>query len=62
MNSVWYGDSNDYWQLRQLLEEGKLNSPHSAAVDLQGNTYFAEWIIGGHVKLERCVLDATALK
>ena len=30
-----------------LLEPGKFNSPHGLAVDLQGNLYVAEWLIGG---------------
>jgi len=61
MNSVWYGYSNRYWQLRQLLKEGKIISPHSAAVNSQGNVYFVAWITGLRaVKLERCGLDATA--
>ena len=39
---------------RQWIQEGKFNSPHSAAADLLGNIYVVEWITGGRVtKLER---------
>jgi DNA-binding beta-propeller fold protein YncE len=31
------------------IESGKFNSPHSLAVDPQGNLYIVEWIIGGRV-------------
>ena len=37
-----------------LLEPGKFNSPHGMAVDVQGNLYVAEWLIGGRfIKLEK---------
>jgi sugar lactone lactonase YvrE len=29
------------------LQEGHLNSPHSLAVDADGNLYVSEWLIGG---------------
>jgi len=39
---------------RRWVEEGKFNSPHSAAADANGNIYVVEWITGGRVtKLER---------
>jgi len=39
---------------RRWVSEGLFNSPHSAAVDSQGNIYVVEWISGGRViKLER---------
>lgn len=39
---------------RRWVEEGKFNSPHSAAADSSGNIYVVEWITGGRVtKLER---------
>jgi hypothetical protein len=34
---------------RKLIEAGKFNSPHAAAVDKDGNIYVVEWIIGGRV-------------
>lgn len=37
------------------LEIGKLNSPHSICIDLSGNIYLSEWMIGDRfIKLERC--------
>lgn len=39
---------------RSLVTEGKFNSPHSAAVDHDGNIYVVEWISEGRlIKLER---------
>lgn len=32
-----------------LIEKGKFNSPHAAAVDREGNIYIVEWIVGGRV-------------
>jgi len=38
----------------EWVQEGKFNSPQSAAADAQGNIYVVEWISGGRVtKLER---------
>ena len=38
----------------QILEPGKLNSPHGMAVDADGNIYLSEWLIGGRfTKLAR---------
>jgi DNA-binding beta-propeller fold protein YncE len=31
----------------ELAEAGRFNSPHSMAVDADGNLYVAEWLIGG---------------
>jgi hypothetical protein len=31
------------------LEPGKLNSPHSLALDREGNIYITEWLIGGRI-------------
>lgn len=31
----------------QVLETGKLNSPHGIAADADGNIYSAEWLVGG---------------
>jgi DNA-binding beta-propeller fold protein YncE len=33
----------------ELIVPGKFNSPHSMAVDQQGNLYVVEWIIGGRI-------------
>jgi hypothetical protein len=39
---------------REGVQEGKFNSPHSAAADAEGNIYVVEWIAGCRVtKLER---------
>jgi hypothetical protein len=39
---------------RRWIQTGLFNSPHSAAVDTQGNIYIVEWITGGRVtKLQR---------
>jgi hypothetical protein len=36
------------------LQPGKLNSPHSLAVDREGNIYITEWLIGGRlIKLKK---------
>jgi len=38
----------------ELIEPGKFNSPHDAAVDEAGNVYVVEWIVGGRItKLRR---------
>ena len=38
----------------ELIIPGKFNSPHSAAIDRDGNIYIVEWIKGGRItKLER---------
>lgn len=38
----------------ELIIPGKFNSPHSAAIDRDGNIYIVEWIKGGRVtKLEK---------
>ena len=48
-------DSQQGWpNNREWVQEGKFNSPHSAAADAHGNIYVVEWITGGRVtKLER---------
>ena len=39
---------------KELIKEGKFNSPHDLAVDEEGNIYVVEWIIGGRIiKLEK---------
>jgi hypothetical protein len=39
---------------KELINEGKFNSPHDLAVDNAGNIYIVEWIIGGRItKLEK---------
>ncbi len=39
---------------RDLVEEGKFNSPHGACADAKGNLFVVEWITGGRVtKLEK---------
>jgi len=36
------------------LQPGKLNSPHSLALDREGNIYITEWLIGGRlIKLKK---------
>ena len=30
-----------------LLQSGKLNSPHGVAMDAAGNIYVSEWLVGG---------------
>lgn len=41
-------------QRTAALEPGKLNSPHSLALDREGNIYITEWLIGGRIiKLKR---------
>ena len=36
-------------QRTRSLKPGKLNSPHSLALDRQGNIYITEWLIGGRL-------------
>ncbi|MDO8548716.1 MAG: hypothetical protein Q7S39_01000 [Ignavibacteria bacterium] len=39
---------------KELIKEGKFNSPHDLAVDNKNNIYVVEWITGGRIiKLER---------
>lgn len=39
---------------KELIQEGKYNSPHAAASDMFGNIFVVEWIKGGRVtKLQR---------
>ena len=54
-------DKNEGWpNNRAWIEEGRFNSPHSAAADTQGNIYVVEWITGGRVtKLERIIETKT---
>ena len=39
---------------KELIKEGKFNSPHHLAIDDKGNIFVVEWIIGGRIiKLEK---------
>jgi hypothetical protein len=47
----WPNELDDSGRPRRTtaLEPGKLNSPHTLAVDRQGNIYITEWLIGGRI-------------
>ena len=47
----WPNEMDEHGRPRrpQALTPGKLNSPHSLAVDKEGNVYITEWLIGGRV-------------
>jgi len=42
---------------KELIKEGKFNSPHYMAVDDEDNLYVVEWIVGGRItKLEKVLI------
>ena len=49
MDDAWPKAKNDRGETvrNNLLQSGKLNSPHGVAMDAAGNIYVSEWLVGG---------------